>query len=147
MVSADHFRHELSRLLRSAAAQGGTTLVVTSDELCKNIRFGNSSTQACFEAMQAEAKPGDDVRVSASGAEMVICYRLPRIAQCRVDLGHCPATCFRSLDEALFRSLLICCDYHAWDISILLVVSTLFIAIKNQDASAEQSGELHRLMN
>jgi hypothetical protein len=81
MVSADHFAHELRTLLRSAAAQGATTIVITSGELCKNIRMGNSSTQACCEAMQAEVKPGDDVIVSTSGAGMTVRYRLPRTVQ------------------------------------------------------------------
>jgi hypothetical protein len=81
MVSADHFAHELRTQLRSAAAQGATTIVITSGELCKNIRMGNSSTQACCEAMQAEVKPGDDVLVAASGAGMTVRYRLPRTAQ------------------------------------------------------------------
>jgi hypothetical protein len=81
MVSADHFAHELRTQLRSAADQGGTTIVITSGELCKNIRMGNSSTQACCEAMMAEVKPGDVVLVSSSGAETMIRYRLPRPAQ------------------------------------------------------------------
>jgi hypothetical protein len=55
--------------------------VITSGELCKNIRMGNSSTQACCEAMQAEVKTGDDVLVSASLAGMTVRYRLPRTAQ------------------------------------------------------------------
>jgi hypothetical protein len=81
MVSADHFAHELRTQLRSAADQGGTTIVITSGELCKNIRMGNSSTQACCEAMMAEVKPGDVVLVSSSGAETIIRYRLPRLTQ------------------------------------------------------------------
>jgi hypothetical protein len=80
LVSTDHFKHELSTQLRSAAARGGTAIVITSGELCKNIRMGNSWTQACFEAMQAEVKPGVDILVSVSGAEMIIRYRLPRAA-------------------------------------------------------------------
>jgi hypothetical protein len=80
LVSTDHFRHELSTQLRSAAAQGGTAIVITSGELCKNIRTGNSWTQACYEAMQAEMKPGDDVLVSDSGSGMTVRYRLPRLA-------------------------------------------------------------------
>jgi hypothetical protein len=80
LVSADHFRHELSTQLKSAAAQGGTTIVISSGDLCKNIRTGNSWTQACCEAMQAEMKPGDDVLVSASGAGMTVRYQLPRPA-------------------------------------------------------------------
>jgi hypothetical protein len=81
MVSADHFAHELRRQLRSAAAQGATTIVITSGELCKNIRMGSGSTQACSEAMLAEMKPGDVVLVSSGGAETIIRYRLPRTAQ------------------------------------------------------------------
>jgi hypothetical protein len=81
LVSVDHFRHELLMQLRDAADQGGTTIVITSGELCKNIRMGSSSTQACCEAMLAEVKPGDVVLVSSSGAETIIRYRLPRTAQ------------------------------------------------------------------
>jgi hypothetical protein len=73
--------HELRTQLRSAADQGGTTIVITSGELCKAIRNSGHSTEACCEAMQAEVKPGDDVLVSASGAGMTIRYRLPRTAQ------------------------------------------------------------------
>jgi hypothetical protein len=81
MVSADHFALELRMQLRSADSQGATTIVITSGELCKNIRMGSSSTQACCEAMQAEVKPGDDVLVSAGGAGMTVRYRLPRTAE------------------------------------------------------------------
>ena len=81
MVSSDHFAHELRMQLRSAADQGGTTIVITSGDLCKNIRMGNSSTQACTKAMLAEVKPGDVVLVSSSGAETIVRYRLPRTAQ------------------------------------------------------------------
>jgi len=81
MVSADHFAHELRTQLRSAAAQGATTIVITSGELCKSVRDSGHSTQACCEAMQAEVKPGDVVLVSASGAGMTVRYRLPRTGQ------------------------------------------------------------------
>jgi hypothetical protein len=80
MVSADHFAHELRTQLRSAADQGGTTIVITSGDLCNDIRMGNGSTLACTEAMLAEVKPGDVVLVSSSGAETIIRYRLPRTA-------------------------------------------------------------------
>ena len=81
MVSVDHFAHELRTQLRSAAAQGATTIVITSGELCKSIRGSGQSTQASCEAMLAEVKPGDDVLVSVSGAGMTVRYRLPRTAQ------------------------------------------------------------------
>jgi hypothetical protein len=81
LVSTDHFRHELLAQLRSAAAQGATTIVVTSGELCRNIRMGSSSTHACREAMQAEMKPGDAVLVEqTSGSGMTVRYQLPRAA-------------------------------------------------------------------
>jgi hypothetical protein len=67
--------------LKDAADQGGTTIVIRAGELCKKIRMGNSSTQACCEAMMAEVKPGDVILVSSSGAETIIRYRLPRPAQ------------------------------------------------------------------
>jgi hypothetical protein len=35
VVSSDHFRQELISQLRRAAAQGATTIVITSDELCQ----------------------------------------------------------------------------------------------------------------
>jgi hypothetical protein len=81
MVSADHFAHELRMHLRNAADQGATTIVITSGDICKNIRMGNSSTQACTKAMLAEVKPGDVVLVSSSGAETIVRYRLPRTAE------------------------------------------------------------------
>jgi hypothetical protein len=59
LVSVDHFRYELITQLRSAAVQGGTTIVVNSTELCRSMRNANHSTQACCEAMQAEIKPGE----------------------------------------------------------------------------------------
>jgi hypothetical protein len=79
LVSVDHFRQELITQLRRAAAQGATTIVVTSAELCGSIRDANHSSQACCEAMQAEIKPGDAVIEQASG--MAVRYRLPRSGQ------------------------------------------------------------------
>ena len=81
LVSVDHFRHELLTQLKSAADQGGTTIVITSGDICKSVRDFGHSTQACCEAMQAEVKPGDVVLVSASGAGMTVRYRLPRTAR------------------------------------------------------------------
>jgi UDP-N-acetylmuramyl pentapeptide synthase len=79
MVSADHFRHELLAQLKNAVEQGARSIVITSGELCKSIRNAGHSTQACCEAMQAEAKPGDVVLVEQdSGSGMTVRYRLPR---------------------------------------------------------------------
>lgn len=79
MVSADHFRYELIAQLRRAAAEGATTIVVTSAELCRSIRDASHSSQACCEAMQAEIKPGDTVIEQTSG--MTVRYLLPRTGQ------------------------------------------------------------------
>jgi hypothetical protein len=76
LVSVDHFRQELITQLRRAAAQGATTIVVTSAELCRSIRDASHSSQACCEAMQAEIKPGDTVIEHTSG--MTVRYLLPR---------------------------------------------------------------------
>jgi hypothetical protein len=78
LVSVDHFKYELIAQLRSASAQGATTLVVNSTELCRSIRNANHSTQACYEAMEAEIKPGDVVIEQKSGTGMTVRYLLPR---------------------------------------------------------------------
>ena len=78
LVSVDHFKYELIAQLRNASAQGATTLVVNSTELCRSIRNANHSTQACCEAMEAEIKPGDVVIQQNSGAGMTVRYLLPR---------------------------------------------------------------------
>ena len=75
LVSVDHFKYELIAQLRSAAAQGATTVVVNSTELCRSIRNANHSTQACCEA---EIKPGDVVIEQKSGTGMTVRYLLPR---------------------------------------------------------------------
>ena len=81
MVSVDHFRYELATQLRSAAAQGATTIVVTSTELCRSIRNANHWTHACCEAMQTEIKPGDVVIEQKSGTGMTVRYLLLRTGQ------------------------------------------------------------------
>jgi len=78
LVSVDHFKYELIAQLRSATAQGATTVVVNASELCRSIRNANQSTQACCEAMEAEIKPGDVVIQENSGAGMTVRYLLPR---------------------------------------------------------------------
>jgi UDP-N-acetylmuramate-alanine ligase len=64
--------------LRRAAEEGATTIVVTSTDLCRPIRNASNSMDACFEAMQAEIKPGDVVLDQSSGNAMAIRYLLPR---------------------------------------------------------------------
>lgn len=78
MVSVDHFRQELITQLRSAAAQGATTIVVNSTELCRSIPNANHWTEACCEAMEAEMKSGDVVLEQTSGTGLTIRYLLPR---------------------------------------------------------------------
>ena len=64
--------------LRRAAEEGATTIVVTSTDLCRSIRNASNSMDACFEALQAEIKPGDVVLEQSSGNAMAIRYLLPR---------------------------------------------------------------------
>jgi hypothetical protein len=80
MVSVDHFSHELRSQLHSAAAQGATSIVITSTELCKSVRMGTAWMEACCEAMQQEIKPSDIViRDRDSGVGMRVRYQLPRV--------------------------------------------------------------------
>jgi len=58
LISVDHFKYDLIAQLRSAAAQGATTIVINSTELCRSIRNAGYSTQACCEAMEAETRNG-----------------------------------------------------------------------------------------
>ncbi len=78
MVSTDHFRQELVMQLRRAAEEGAITIVVTSTDLCRSIRNASNSMDACFEAMQAEIKPGDVVLDQSRSNAMAIRYLLPR---------------------------------------------------------------------
>jgi len=79
LVSVDHFAQQLKWQLRIAAEQGATTVVITSEDLCKLIRDGSQSTRACCEAMHSEVKPGDVVLVPQNtGSGMTVRYRMPR---------------------------------------------------------------------
>ena len=79
MVSVDHFAYELRSQLRTAAAQGATNILINSRELCKSVRMGTSSLEACCEAMQQELRSDDIVvRDKNSGDGMSVRYHLPR---------------------------------------------------------------------
>jgi hypothetical protein len=82
MVSVDHFTHELRAQLKRAAEQGATYILINSAELCRSVRSGTHSNDACCEAMQDEFKHGDVIVLGKeSGAGMVVRYQLPRPAQ------------------------------------------------------------------
>jgi hypothetical protein len=79
LVSVDHFGFELRSQLRTAAAQGANSIVITSGELCKSVRMGSASMDACCEAMQQELLSGDTVlREKEVGVGMSVRYQLPR---------------------------------------------------------------------
>ena len=79
MVSVDHFRFELRSQLRAAASQGAHNIVITSGELCKSVRMGSTSMDACCEAMQQEVLPGDTVLwENEVGVGLSVRYQLPR---------------------------------------------------------------------
>jgi hypothetical protein len=79
MVSVDHFAYELRLQLRTATDQGATSIVMTSRDLCKAVRTGSSSLDACCEAMKQEIRPEDVVLHDKDiGVGMSIRYQLPR---------------------------------------------------------------------
>jgi hypothetical protein len=79
MVSVDHFAYELRLHLRTATAQGATSIVVTSRDLCKCVRMGSSSLDACCDAMKQEIRPDDEVLQDKEiGVGMTVRYQLPR---------------------------------------------------------------------
>ena len=79
MVSVDHFAYELRSQLRTAAAQGATSIVIGSGELCQSVRMGSASMDACCEAMQLEVRPDDTVLHGKEvGVGMSVRYQLPR---------------------------------------------------------------------
>jgi hypothetical protein len=95
MVSIDHFAHELRTQLKRAAEQGATNILIRASELCRSVRMGSSSMDACCDAMQNEIKPGDVVVLHRnSGAGMTVRYLLPRLAANEVSIS---ATCARKI--------------------------------------------------
>jgi hypothetical protein len=82
MVSVDHFGHELRVQLRTATEQGARHILINSTELCKSVRGGGTSADACVEAMEHEFKHGDVVvQRKSSGAGFIVRYQLPRPGQ------------------------------------------------------------------
>jgi hypothetical protein len=65
--------------LKHAAGQGAMNILIRASELCRSVRMGSSSLDACCDAMQEEIKPGDVVVLDRdSGAGMTVSYLLPR---------------------------------------------------------------------
>jgi hypothetical protein len=80
VVSIDHFKYELITQLRNATEQGAQKIVITSTELCQSVRGGNSSMDACCQAMHDEVEHGDFIiQGKGSGSGMVVRYQLPRL--------------------------------------------------------------------
>jgi hypothetical protein len=81
--------------LKRAAEQGATNILIRASELCRSVRMGTSSMDACCDAMQNEIKPGDVVVLHRnSGAGMTVRYLLPRLAANEVSIS---ATCARKI--------------------------------------------------
>ena len=79
LVSFDHFQHELQTQLRQAFKRGAKSIVITATEL--NLAVGGKPgfMDDCFEALQSEMRPGDEVLVDTPGAaSLAIRYSLPR---------------------------------------------------------------------
>jgi hypothetical protein len=81
MVSIDHFKQELLVQMGRAANHGATDVLIDSGELCRSLRgfTGSLGLVCCYDAMQAEMKPGDILLVERrNGAGMTVRYLLPR---------------------------------------------------------------------
>ena len=79
MVSVDHFGYELRLQMAQAAAHGALYILINAGELCRTLRSGIASPDACIKAMRAELKPYDTVIIEAeAGVGMTVRYQLPR---------------------------------------------------------------------
>lgn len=81
MVSFDHYAHELHKQLQQASELGAKSIVITAAELSLAVGDKSGFMEFCFEALQTEIKPGDDVLVEPNGGKgLAIRFALPRPA-------------------------------------------------------------------
>jgi hypothetical protein len=79
LASFDHFQHELKSQLRQASKRNARSIVITAAELSLAVGGKPGFTDDCFEALQKEMGPGDEVIVEAGGGTgLAIRYLLPR---------------------------------------------------------------------
>ena len=79
LVSFDHYSFELQNQLREASKRGASFIIVTASEL--NLAVGGSGQfiNNCFEALQSEIGPNDEVLVDTeSGNDLAVRFSLPR---------------------------------------------------------------------
>jgi hypothetical protein len=79
MISVDHFKQDLRAQMDRAASHGAVDILINAGELCRTLRGGVASMDACSKAMRAELIPGDTVIIEAGGGVgMTVRYLLPR---------------------------------------------------------------------
>ncbi|QDM32699.1 hypothetical protein FNL55_16085 [Tardiphaga sp. vice352] len=81
MVSFDHYQHELHKQLQQASERGAKSIVITAAEL--NLAVGGKPgfMDSCFEALQCEIGPDDEVLIEPDGGTgLAVRFSLPRLA-------------------------------------------------------------------
>ncbi|MEH2469747.1 hypothetical protein V1281_001006 [Nitrobacteraceae bacterium AZCC 2161] len=79
MASYDHYLHELQTQLRRATKRRANEVIVNSGELNQAMGSPSGFFENCFEAMDSEIGPGDEVLADRnSGSGMTVRYVLPR---------------------------------------------------------------------
>ncbi|MDB5505220.1 MAG: hypothetical protein JWR89_5122 [Tardiphaga sp.] len=82
MVSFDHFQHELHKQFYQASKRGDKSIVITAADLSLAVGAKPGFMESCFEALQTEIKPGDDVLIEPNGGKgLAIRFTLPRPAE------------------------------------------------------------------
>jgi hypothetical protein len=82
MVSIDYFRQGLLAQMRRATTVGAADVTIESGQLLRELGGYPGSAHGlplCYEAMQAEMKPGDTLVLDRNdGASLTVRYLLPR---------------------------------------------------------------------
>jgi hypothetical protein len=79
LASYDHYLHELQTQLQRATKRRAKEIIVNSGELNHAVGGLGGFIENCFEAMNGEIGPGDEILAGRdSGAGMTVRYVLPR---------------------------------------------------------------------
>jgi hypothetical protein len=79
LASFDHYQHELQSQLQAAAKGSAKSIIITAAELCLAVGGKPGFMESCFEALQTEIKPGDDVLIEPNGGKgLAVRFALPR---------------------------------------------------------------------
>jgi hypothetical protein len=79
LASYDHYLHELQAQLQRATKRRAREIILNSAELNHAVGGPTGFIENCFDAMDGEIGPGDEVLVERdSGSGMTVRYVLPR---------------------------------------------------------------------